>query len=61
MSLKLMYITNHPDVARIAQQNGVDRIFLDMEYIGKAARQGNLDSVKNRHTVEDVKAMRKVL
>ena len=61
MSLKLMYITNHPDVARIAQQNGVDRIFLDMEYIGKAERQGNLDSVKNRHTVEDVSAMRAVL
>lgn len=61
MSLKLMYITNRPDVARIAQENGVDRIFLDMEYIGKAERQGNLDSVKNRHTVEDIRAMRAVL
>ena len=61
MSLKLMYITNRPDVARIAQENGVDRIFLDMEYIGKAERQGNLDSVKNRHTVEDIRAMREVL
>ena len=61
MSLKLMYITNNPDVAQIAQQNGVDRIFLDMEYIGKAERQGNLDSVKNRHTIEDVKAVREVL
>ena len=61
MALKLMYITNRPDVAQIAQQNGVDRIFIDMEYIGKAERQGNMDSVKNHHTVEDVKAVREVL
>ena len=61
MALKLMYITNRPDVAQIAQQNGVDRIFVDMEWIGKAERQGNMDSVKNRHTVDDVKAIREVL
>lgn len=41
MPLKLMYITNCPDVARIAEQAGVDRIFVDMEYIGKAIRQGD--------------------
>ena len=35
MPLKLMYITNRPDVALIAEKNGVDRIFVDMEYIGK--------------------------
>ena len=39
MPLKLMYITNRPDVAAIAERNGVDRIFVDMEYIGKAERQ----------------------
>ena len=61
MPLKLMYITNNPDIAFIAEHAGVDRIFVDMEYIGKAERQGNLDSVQNRHTVEDVKAVRKVL
>ena len=38
MSLKLMYITNRPEVAVIAEQYGVDRIFVDMEYIGKADR-----------------------
>ncbi len=61
MPLKLMYITNRPDVALIAEQNGVDRIFVDMEYIGKAERQGNLDTVKNHHTIQDVSALRKVL
>ena len=34
MPLKLMYITNDPEVATIAEANGVDRIFVDMEYIG---------------------------
>ena len=61
MSLKLMYITNRPDVAKVAQNCGVDRIFVDMEYIGKEERQGGLDTVKSHHTVEDVKNLRKVL
>ena len=29
--LKLMYITNDPQTAQIAQQAGVDRIFVDLE------------------------------
>ena len=61
MPLKLMYITNRPDVALIAEHAGVDRIFVDMECIGKAARQGGMDSVQNHHTVEDVKNLRAVL
>lgn len=54
MSLKLMYITNKPVVAEIAEQAGVDWIFLDMEFIGKDARQGGLDTVQNHHSVKDV-------
>ncbi len=61
MSLKLMYITNRPDIALIAEKNGVDRIFVDMEYIGKAERQGNLDTVKNHHTIHDIEVLRRVL
>ena len=53
--LNLMYITNKPAVAEIAEQAGVDWIFLDMEFIGKDARQGGLDTVQNHHTVNDVK------
>lgn len=59
--LKLMYITNDPDVASIAQKYGVDRIWIDMEYKGKDIRQIGLDSVKNHHTVEDVKRLRPVI
>lgn len=59
--LKYFYITNKPDIAKIAQDAGVDRIFVDMEYIGKAERQGGMDTVQNHHTVEDVKNLRGVL
>lgn len=61
MALTLMYITNNPVTAKIAQKAGVDRIWVDMEYIGKDERQGGLDTVKNHHTVEDVKKLRPVV
>lgn len=61
MALKLMYITNQPQIAQIAESSGVDRIFVDMEYIGKADRQGGLDSVQNHHTVEDVRRMKQAV
>ena len=51
MPLKLMYITNNPEVATIVEHAGVDRIFIDMEFIGKDARQGGLDTVQNHHTM----------
>ncbi|MBR1677274.1 MAG: aldolase [Clostridia bacterium] len=59
MALKLMYITNKPEIAQIAESAGVDRIFVDMEYIGKADRQGGMDTVQSHHTVDDVAKIRK--
>lgn len=59
--LKLMYITNKPWVAKIAEEAGVDWIFIDMEYLDKAARQGGMDTVQNHHTVEDVKVIKDCL
>lgn len=59
--LNLMYITNNPDVARIAEESGVDRIFVDMEFIGKDIRQGGLDTVQNHHTIEDIRCIKSVL
>lgn len=61
MALKLMYITNRPDVARIAESSGVDRIFIDMEYIGKSDRQGGMDTVQSHHTVDDIKNIRRAV
>lgn len=57
MPLKLMYITNQPEIAQIAETAGVDRIFVDMEYIGKSKRQGGMDTVQSHHTLEDVKTI----
>ena len=59
--LKLMYITNRPDVALIAEKAGVDRIFIDLEVLDKAKRQGGMDTVQSQHTLQDIKEIRKVL
>lgn len=59
--LKLMYITNDPQVALIAENAGVDRIFVDLETVGKQERQGGMNTVQSRHTIADVKAIRGVL
>lgn len=56
--LHLMYITNKPWVAKIAEEAGVDWIFIDMEWIGKDVRQGGLDTVQNHHTFEDVRTIK---
>ncbi len=58
MPLSLMYITNKPEIARIAEENTVDRIWVDLETMGKERRQGHVNSVKSRHTMEDVSAIR---
>ena len=56
-----MYITNQPQVARIAQDAGVDRVWVDLESIGKEDRQMGMNTVKSSHTIEDVAVLRKVL
>ncbi|MBO5262499.1 MAG: aldolase [Clostridia bacterium] len=61
MAITLMYITNRPDVAKIAQDAGVDRVWVDLEYKGKEERQAGMNTVKSKHTVEDVKALRAVI
>lgn len=61
MPLKLMYITNSPEVARIAEEAGVERIFVDMEYIGKSDRQGGMDTVQSRHTAADAALLKSTL
>lgn len=59
--LKLMYITNKPEIAKMAENAGVDRIFVDMEYIGKTLRQGGMDTVQSHHTFDDIKNVATVL
>lgn len=55
--MKLMYITNDPMVATIAENAGVDRIWIDLEWMGKEARQPG-DTVKSNHVIDDVAKLR---
>ncbi|MCT4633637.1 MAG: HpcH/HpaI aldolase/citrate lyase family protein [Firmicutes bacterium] len=61
MALELMMITNDVLVAREAENAGVNRIFIDMETLGKEERQGHLDTVKSNHSFEDIKNVRRVV
>lgn len=61
MTMKLMYITNNISIANIAEMSGVDWIFVDLEINGKEERQGHLDTVISRHSIEDVKKIKTVL
>lgn len=61
MPLKLIYITNIPSVALIAEKNGVDRIMVDLETLGKEERQKNMNTVKSHHTVDDARAISNML
>lgn len=61
MSLKLMYITNDPVIATIAESAGVDRIFVDLEKLGKQERQENMNSVKSDHSIDDISILKSVL
>lgn len=59
--ISLWLITNKPDIAAFVVNNGVDRIFVDLELIGKLERQGHLNTVISYHTISDVKNIRKAI
>lgn len=56
--MKFFFITNSPELASFAERNGVDRIFVDMESLGKDERQGHLDTLISRHDLDDLRAVR---
>lgn len=59
--LTLMYITNNPEIALIAEKNGVQRIWIDLETLGKEKRQQNMNTVKSHHTIGDIRAIAPIL
>lgn len=61
MALKLMYITNSPEVALIAEKFGVERIWIDLETLGKEERQKHMKTVKSRHSIDDIRVISKIL
>ncbi len=60
-NLILMYITNNPDIALIAQKYGVDRIWVDLETIDKSERQRGRNAVMSNHSVDDIKRIKPLL
>lgn len=61
MPLEMMYITNRPEVARIAQRYTVQRIWVDLETRGKQERQRGMNTVQSTHTMADVSRIREAL
>ena len=59
--MKLMLLTGNPEFAKKAENCGVDRIFLDLEYINKAERQMGRNTYITQNTVYDVMPLRKAL
>ncbi len=56
-----MMIVNQPDIARYIAANGVDRIFVDLESLGKLERQGHRDTLISRHTFDDIIQVRRAV
>ncbi|MGF3555329.1 MAG: aldolase/citrate lyase family protein, partial [Thermoplasmatota archaeon] len=59
--LRFLYITNNEEVAKIAEKNGVEWIFVDLEILGKKERQKGKDTVISNHNINDVKKLKNIL
>ena len=59
--LQLTILAADPQSAIDAQVAGIDRIFYDLEYIGKESRQHGRNTVKSTNKIDDIPAVRKVL
>jgi hypothetical protein len=57
--LETMLITNNPEVAGYATESGVNRIFVDLEILGKEERQKNQNLLISRHSVTDIAKIKK--
>lgn len=56
-----MILAADPQSAIDAQNAGVDRVFYDLEYIGKESRQHGRNTVKSMNSIDDIPAVRMVL
>jgi len=58
--LELFYITNNQYEAKIADNLGVDWIFIDLEKIGKVNRQKDRNTVISNHEIKDIELINTV-
>ncbi|PFG45473.1 HpcH/HpaI aldolase/citrate lyase family protein [Vibrio sp. ES.051] len=56
-----LYITNVPEIASYAEDSGVNRIFIDLEVLGKVERQGHLNTFISKHLITDINPVKRVL
>ena len=56
-----MILADEPQSAVAAQTAGIDRIFYDLEYIGKAARQAGRNAVLSHNDIDLIPELRKVI
>lgn len=59
--IQLMLLTSDPVFAKKAEACGVDRIFLDLEYINKADRQKGRNTFITKNTIEDIAPLREAI
>lgn len=56
--MNYLFITDSPEMASFVHQSGVERIFVDLEILGKQERQGAFDTVISAHQIENVAPVR---
>lgn len=59
--MNFMIIENDLELIKKYDSIGVDRIFIDLEILGKKERQGHLDTVISEHSIEDIKNIKPYL
>ncbi|VEJ09835.1 aldolase/citrate lyase family protein [Actinobacillus delphinicola] len=60
--MKFMIIENNIDLIKFYDSIGIDRIFIDLEVLGKKERQGHLDTVITlNHSITDINKIKPLL
>jgi hypothetical protein len=59
--MEFIYINNNTELAQYAEACGIDRIMIDLEYLGKRERQGHVDTLVSGHTLNDIDKVRAIL
>ena len=60
-SLRLLMVVQSPQIARFVAANGVDRLFIDLETMGKAERQAHMASWKSTQSPQDITRIREAV
>lgn len=59
--MQFWMIVNQPAIAGHIVEQGVGRIFIDLEHLGKQQRQGHLDTWMSSHLASDIAGVRAVV